>query len=93
MEYELPTIRSSQIGFANLARLAAVTEILTNDHLTVNFSKCGFFDANMTAPLQAVLNKIIDSRNSIDLVGFPVMLSTILRKNEFLCQYGHSATQ
>lgn len=90
MIYDLPTIRSTQAGYANLAKLASVCEILSNDHISINFSKCGFFDANMTAALQVVLYKIIDHRNSVDLIGFPASLSTILRKNEFLCQYGHS---
>lgn len=89
MEYELPTIRSTMAGFSNLAKLHEATQALFNDHLDVNFSKCGFFDGNMTAALQVILERVADQGNTVGLVDFPPAISSILCKNRFLCQYGH----
>jgi len=89
MEHELPTIRSTMVGYTNLAKLCEATQELYNDHIVIRFGSCAFFDGNMTAAMQVVLERIVDRNNSIDLVDFPRSVATLLCKNEFLCQFGH----
>lgn len=88
MKYELPTIRSTMEGFANLAGLSDATKHVFNSEITIHFSKCGFFDGNMASALHAVLESIADRGNMIDLVDFSPSVDTLLCKNQFLCQFG-----
>lgn len=55
MIHYLATIRGGQDGFEHLAALAVEAKALFADRLEVDFSRCGFFDANMAAPLAAIL--------------------------------------
>jgi len=90
MIYYLPTIKSQKDGFDQLAVLAAKAKELFNSNLEVDLSHCGFFDANMVAPLAAVLAKIAsDMFNKIDIVKIPPAIERILRKNQFLNSYGY----
>ncbi|MGE0468171.1 MAG: ATP-binding protein [Nitrospira sp.] len=91
MIHYLPTIHSDKEGFERLASLAADTEKLYADRLEVDFSKCGFFDANMAASLAAVLARISDNLNAVELVKVPSAIERVLRKNGFLLAYGYSA--
>lgn len=88
MKYELPTIRSTMAGFANLASLSDATRGIYDDEVIIYFSKCGFFDGNMASALHAVLESIADRGNMIDLVDIPPSIATLLCKNQFLCQFG-----
>lgn len=91
MIHYLPTIHSDKEGFEHLASLAADTEKLHADRLEVDFSKCGFFDANMAASLAAVLVRIADNLNAVEIVKVPSGIEHILRKNRFLLSYGYNA--
>jgi hypothetical protein len=91
MKYELPTIRSTMVGFANLASLSDATRNVYDSEITIHFSKCGFFDGNMASALHAVLESIADRGNMIDLVDFPRSIDTLLCRNQFLCQFGRHA--
>ena len=62
MIYYLPTINSNQEGYEYLAELAKATHSLFADRVELNFSRVGFFDANMAAPLGAILARIADDR-------------------------------
>lgn len=90
MIYNLPTIYSQKDGFDHLAELAAETKDLFNSRLELDFSRCGFFDANMVAPLAAVLARIASDRfNRIEIVQVPSAIQKILCKNHFLVSYGY----
>ena len=89
MIHYLPTIRSDQNGYNNLADLAHATATLTADRLELDFSRVGFFDANMAAPLGAVLADIANRFNALEIVNVPAMTERILRKNGFLTQYSY----
>ena len=91
MIHYLPTIHSQREGFERLASLAADAEKLHADRLEVDFSKCGFFDANMAASLAAVLVRIADNLNAVEIVKVPSGIEHILRKNRFLLSYGYNA--
>lgn len=89
MHVKIPTIRSTPAGFGNLAKIAREALSAQHTHVLVDFSTCAFFDANMVAPLQAVLRKFVDNQNTLELVAIPRNIETILCKNEFLCHYGY----
>jgi len=48
-----------------------------------------FFDANMASPLAAVLARIADKFNAIEIVNVPAAIERILRKNGFLTFYSY----
>lgn len=89
MIHYLSTIRSQQEGFEHLAQLAADTEKLSASRLEVDLSQCGFFDANMAAPLASVLARVADRFNAVEIVNVPFGIEQILRKNRFLASYGY----
>lgn len=93
MIHYLPTIRSQIEGFEHLAALAKDAKELFADQLEVDFSRCGFFDANMVAPLAAVLARITNEFNEVKIVKVPASIERILRKNRFLVAYGYSAIE
>lgn len=94
MNYYLPTIRSQKEGFDRLAELAAETDELFNSRLEVDFTRCGFFDANMAAPLAALLSRIAANRfNRIEIVEVPSAIKKILCKNYFLVSYGYNVIE
>ena len=87
MIHYLPTIRSDQNGYDSLAELAKATVKLDADRLELDFSRVSFFDANMAAPLGAVLAAVADRFNAVEIVNVPEMVERILRKNSFLTQF------
>ena len=89
MIHYLPTIKSDRDGFDQLAELASDSKDLYNDQLELNFSRCGFFDANMAAALAAILARVADRFNTIEIVKVPPPIANILRKNSFLVPYGY----
>ena len=89
MIYHLPKIENSRSGFEALAGLAGAASRLFVDRLEVDFSSCDFFAANMAAPLGSILSRIEEDFNSIEIVGIPPVVATILRKNGFLENYGY----
>lgn len=93
MIHYLPTINSQKEGFERLAALAADAQKLFSDRLEVDFSRCGFFDANMAAPLASVLARIADHFNAVEIVKVPPPIERILRKNRFLVAYGYEALE
>ena len=97
MKFNVLSIRSREEGFARLAKLRDATKGIHGEHIVLNFSGCGFFDANMAAALKVVLSRIEDEENTVELVNIPQAVEIILRKNNFLCDYGlgkiHDANQ
>ncbi|MBI4801905.1 MAG: sensor histidine kinase [Elusimicrobia bacterium] len=87
MIYRLPTVHSRQDGYDHLAELARETASLANSRLELDFSQIGFFDANMAAPLGAILARVADRFNAIEVVSVPDMVERVLRKNGFLTLY------
>ena len=91
MIHYLLAVRSDREGFEHLAAMAVDARELFASRLEVDFSRCGSFDANMASPLAAVLARIADRFNAIEIVNVPVAIETILRKNDFLASYGYRA--
>ena len=66
MIYRLPTVYSNCEGFECLGDLAEATKKLFADELKLDMSQTRFFDANMAAPLGAVLARIADGLNTVE---------------------------
>lgn len=94
MKYYLPNIygdiRSDKDGFSQLAKLKETLSNSIDNEFIVDFSKCGFFEANMAAPLKAVLSSIADESKVITIGAISPGIERILRKNLFLIEYGYS---
>lgn len=91
MIHNLPTIENTRQGFEALAGLAKAGAGLMGERVVVDFSRCTFFAANMSATLGAVLARIEDDFNDIEVVGLRADIKKILRKNELLTAYGETA--
>lgn len=87
MIYYLSTVRSDQNGYDSLAELTKATTTLIADRLELDLSRVSFFDANMAAPLGAVLAEIADRFNAVEIVNIPQIVERILRKNGFLTHF------
>lgn len=78
------TIESNSDGFNRIAEIAAKTKGAWLKEIELDFSPCKFFDANMTAPLYAVIARLRDELNDVSVVNMPEKIIGILRKNSFL---------
>jgi hypothetical protein len=88
MKVGIGTIRSDYSGFDALAAVAKSSKELFLDSLELDFSGCRFFEANMAAPLYAVLTGIYDNLNRVAVENLPAATEIILRKNQFLTRFG-----
>jgi len=88
MSYRLPNIHSNYQGFAALADLAADAEGLEYTKFEISFAGVEWFDANMAAPLGAVIARIQDRYNTVTIVDLPSRF-TILYRNGFLEGFGY----
>ena len=91
MIYRLPTVHSRLSGFEEFGKLAAATKNLFAEKLTLDMSGVNFIDANMAAPLGAVLARVADELNDIEIVSVPKPVERILRKNGFLTKYWYES--
>ncbi len=87
MIYYLPTVHSNRQGFESIGALAKEAEDLFADHLELNMSRVRSFDANMAAPLGAILAQVADQFNIVEIVDIPDKVEQVLRKNRFLTNY------
>lgn len=90
MIHKLPSINGNREGFESLAELWSLASILVGRSLELDLSGCTSFDANMAAPLGAVLSLVADKLNRIEIVGVQGPIENSLRRNQFLTQYGYA---
>jgi hypothetical protein len=93
MIYYLPTVESNQEGYERLGELAKATWKLVGSRLELDFSRVGVFEANMAAPLGAVLARIADRYNAVEIVSVPELVERILRRNGFLGYFRYQAME
>jgi hypothetical protein len=86
--YTLSDIRHDQAGFESLVRLYAALKAVRFSNLEIDMSRVGWFDADMCAPLGAVLYRTGSHVNKVSLVNLQPQVETILSKNGFLSHYG-----
>lgn len=87
LKLNVGTIKSNRGGFDAIARIAEETHALWFDIVELDFSYCGFFEANMAAPLYAVIARLRNELNDVSVVSVPPAIETILRKNHFLTTF------
>lgn len=88
MKFIVRDTRTNLAGFNHLAELHAASKDLAFDTVELDFSKCSWFDANMAAPLGAILARITDAMNDVKIIGPQEAIQHILSKNGFLQAYG-----
>ncbi|MBW7877367.1 MAG: ATP-binding protein [Candidatus Cloacimonetes bacterium] len=84
MRFPVGTVYSDFNGFSAVAKLAQETSKLVWDSAELDFGRCKFFDANMSAPLYVVVTRLRDELNEVSIQNLPVQIEEILRKNCFL---------
>jgi hypothetical protein len=89
-EISLPTVESNFQGFSRLIHLAEETAGLSYTNITLDFRSASWFDANMCAPLGALLYRISRKLNTVNIVNIPAHVERILLKNSFLSNYGRA---
>lgn len=81
-------MENNSSGFEVLASLYELSEDLFFSDIILDFSNTTWFEANLSAPLGAILNFLSSNINSIQFHGMNAAIQGILRKNEFLTYYG-----
>lgn len=90
--FHIQETRTNFAGFEQLALLHVESASLSFDALELDYSKCQWFDANMAAPLGAVLTSISNNLNDIRFRNLPSGIQDILSRNGFLSQYDFERT-
>lgn len=88
MKLRLPEIRHNQAGFDALVHLYSKTQECLFDDIEIDMSGVGWFDADMCAPFGALLYRLSDQINTVELTNIPQAVTRILSKNGFLSNYG-----
>lgn len=91
MIHRLSNIRSKCDGFDVLAHLAADTQEVAYESVELSFAGVSWFDANMAAPLGAILAQLRDRYNTVSIVDIAWSQRSILQRNGFLDRYGYAA--
>lgn len=91
MKYNLRDIRHNQQGFARLVDFASKTEQCLFDTIEIDMKQTSWFDADMCAAFGAILYRLTENLNTIQLINTPVDVDKILRKNGFLTNYGRAS--
>jgi hypothetical protein len=89
----LPQIERNYQGFASLIQLAEQVEELSYTRLEIDMRAATWLDANMCAPLGAILYKTSRNLNTVRFVNIPAQVEKILAKNGFLSNYGYTRLQ
>ena len=84
-------LESNFRGFSKLTNLHKDLAQHGFETIEIDFSACSWFDANMCAPLGAVLTQATSKLNDLCLVGLSTGIRTILEKNRFLENYRYNA--
>lgn len=87
--YFLPNIGSNLAGFDALAALAAQVSVEKTTQVELSLARMESFEANMSAPLGVVLNKLTDSLKQVSVVAVPPTIEPILSRNGFLTAFNY----
>jgi signal transduction histidine kinase len=91
--FGLPDIRSDQTGFWALSSLWNAAQTLEYSKLELDMTRCSWFDANMCAALGAVLARVADRLNAIEIVDVRREIENVLCRNGFLTHFGYRAVE
>lgn len=88
MKFALPEIRHDQAGFAALVRLASETKGCLFDDVDIDMGATSWFDADMCSAFGAILYRLGERLNTVELTNIRPHVEAILSKNGFLSHYG-----
>jgi len=76
-------------GFQQLAMFHSTVSKCQDRDITLDFSQCKFFDANMVAPLAALIELAKARSKTFTVQNLQKKVRNALRRNYFLEQFGH----
>ncbi|MBN1261800.1 MAG: ATP-binding protein [Anaerolineae bacterium] len=88
MKFSLPSIQHDRAGFENLVALNMQTQDYYFESITIELT--GWFDADMCAAFGAILYRLGENANSVQLIVRRPRVEEILSKNGFLSNYGRA---
>jgi len=89
MKYKLPSkIKSDYNGFNNLINFYNQTKDLFLNDVKIDFSRTTWFEANLSAVLGGIINKIESGINDVNLININPIIKSILERNHFLSHFG-----
>lgn len=88
MKFSLPEIRHNQEGFEALVCLWAQTKDCLFDDINIDMNATTWFDADMCAAFGAILYRLGDNANNVNLKNINSGVERILSRNGFLSHYG-----
>lgn len=86
--FALSDVRHDQVGFESLVQLYADLSAARFSNVEIDMSHVAWLDADMCAPLGAVLYRIGHQVNKVQVVHLQPQVERILSKNGFLSHYG-----
>lgn len=90
VDISLPPIRSDFQGFTTLVNLAERVNSLEYSPIALDMSAANWVDANMCAPLGAILYRASHQLNMVRFEHLTERVQKIFQKNGFLGFYGHA---
>jgi hypothetical protein len=81
-------IRHDVAGFQVLVKLIADTKDCWFESVQIDMASTTWFDADMSAAFGALLHRLHDNLNTVELINITPAVSRILCKNGFLSHYG-----
>lgn len=81
-------IRHDYAGFEALTQLHARAKDLFLEEIEIDMGTTVWFDADMCAVFGAILYRLGDNLNTVNLVNIPSGVESLLSKNGFLSHYG-----
>lgn len=89
MKMFLKDIRSDYEGFSQLIHIFSEMKKTVAQNIEIEMKDVHWFEANMCAPLGAILYKVSRKLNTVILANISSDVEKILSKNGFLSNYGH----
>lgn len=86
----LSAVRSEYSGYIQINGLANSLKDLEFETIQIDLGRADRLDANLCSPLGAIFYKTARNLNNIELKNFLPQVETILNKNGFLNNYGHT---
>lgn len=88
MKLPLPEVRHNQAGFEALVSLYTQTNDCFLDNVELDMSATTWFDADMCAAFGAILYRLGETLNTVNLTNIRSGVEGILSRNGFLSHYG-----
>jgi len=82
-------IDCDKTGFNRLSSIYEKIITSTDSDITLDFSRVSWFDAHMSSPCGAILEKARNSGKKIRIINLHEQVETILAKNGFLLEFGY----